>query len=103
MNEHMSQEDLHNAIRSNIHRKTFYLVEEAPLCSSNLQGKFGYNANTKIARAVLADISEYPPDFDQAIRDIFEECAKIRLTIPIDLVATTLYPGSMAKPLVKGK
>ncbi len=38
--EHTSQEDLHNAIWSNIHRKRFYLVEEAhcaPVtCKGNL-------------------------------------------------------------------
>jgi hypothetical protein len=88
--EHTSQEDLHKAIWSNIHRKRFYLAEEAPLRSSNLRGKFGYNANTKIARAVLAGSYEYPPDFDQATREIFEECAIIWLTIPIDSVATTI-------------
>jgi hypothetical protein len=57
-----------------------------------LQGKSGYNANTKIARAVLAGSYEYPPDFDQATREIFEECAKIWLTIPVDSVATTITP-----------
>jgi hypothetical protein len=63
--EHTSQEYLHNAIWTNIHWKRFYLVEEAFLCSSNLQSKFGYNANTKTARAILAGNYEYPPDFDQ--------------------------------------
>jgi hypothetical protein len=55
-----------------------------------LGGKFGYNANTKNARAILAGNYEYPPDFDQATREIFEECAKIWLIIPEDLVATTI-------------
>jgi hypothetical protein len=90
--EHTSQEDLHNVIWSNIHRKRFYLAEEAPLCSSNLRGKFGYNANTKIARAIVAGSYEYPPDFDQATREIFEECARIQLTILVDSVATTITP-----------
>jgi hypothetical protein len=90
--KHTSQEDLQNAIWSNIHRKRFYLAEEAPLCSSNLQGEFGCNANTKIARAILEGSYEYPPDFDQATREIFEECTKIWLTIPVDLVATTITP-----------
>jgi hypothetical protein len=70
----------------------FYLAEEAPLYSSNLRGKFGYNANTKIARAILAGSYAYSPDFDQAIREIFEECAKIWLIIFVDLVATTITP-----------
>jgi hypothetical protein len=92
MIEHTSQEDLHNAIWTNIHRKKFYLAEEAPLCSSNSQGKFGYNANTKTAGAILAGNYEYLLDFYQATREIFEECAKIQLIIPEDLVATTITP-----------
>jgi hypothetical protein len=56
-----------------------------------LQGKFGYHANTKIARAVLTGY-QYPPDFDQATKETVEECAKIWLTIPVDLVAITITP-----------
>jgi hypothetical protein len=79
--DHMSQEHLQNVISwANIYRKRFYLAEEVPLCSSNLQGKFGYNANTKIARAILAGIYEYPPDCGQATREIFEKCTRIRLS-----------------------
>ncbi len=92
MIEHTSQEDLQNAIWTIICWKRFYLAEEAPLCSSNLQGKFGYNANTEIARAILAGNYESPPDFDQATREIFEEYAKIWLIIPEDSVATTITP-----------
>jgi hypothetical protein len=99
----MSQEDLHNAIWSNINRKRFYLVEEGLLCSNNLQGKFGYNANTKIARAILAGSYEYPPDFDQASREIFEECADNLAHNPCRLGGHHYHPRSMAKPLVKGK
>ncbi len=51
---HTSQEDLQNAIWTNIHHKQFDLVGEAPLCSSSLRGSFCYNANTKTARAILA-------------------------------------------------
>jgi hypothetical protein len=75
--EHTSQDDLQNAIWTNIHRKRFYLADEAPLCSGSLRGMFGYNAVSDIARSVLADTYEYPPDFDQATREIFEECARI--------------------------
>jgi hypothetical protein len=44
----------------------------------------------KIARAILAGSYEYPPGFDQATREIFEECTTIWLTIPVDLGATTI-------------
>jgi hypothetical protein len=33
---------------------------------------------------------EYPPDFDQATKEIFEECARIRLMIPKDSVSTRI-------------
>jgi hypothetical protein len=51
-------------------------MEKAPLCSSNLQGKFGYNANTKIARAILAGSYKYPPDFDQATKEILRSVSR---------------------------
>jgi hypothetical protein len=75
--EHTSQDNLQNAIWMNIHRKWFYLADEAPLCSENLGGMFGYNAMSGIARSVLAGTYEYPPDFNQATKEIFEECARI--------------------------
>jgi hypothetical protein len=47
--EHSTQEDLQNTIWTNIHRKRFYLAEAAPLRSSPLRGRFGYNAITPTA------------------------------------------------------
>jgi hypothetical protein len=88
--EHMSQDDHQNAIWTNIHRKHFYLVEEAPLCSGNLCRMFGYNAMSSIARSILAGDYAYPPDFDQATREIFEECTRIRLMILKDSVLSTI-------------
>ena len=88
--EHMSQDDLQIAIWTNIQPKRFYLAEEAPLCSGNLHGMFGYNAMSSIARSILAGDYAYPPDFDQATREIFEECTRIRLMILKDSVLSTI-------------
>jgi hypothetical protein len=88
--EHSSQEDLQNTIWTNIHRKRFYLAEEAPLCSGPLRGQFGYNAITPTARAILAGTYQYPPEFDEATKEILKECAKIRLLIPKDSVTTRI-------------
>jgi hypothetical protein len=41
------KEDLHEAIWENIHRKQFYLAEEAPMCSGPLRGLFGYNSDRR--------------------------------------------------------
>ncbi len=68
--EHTSQDDLQNAIWTNIHCKHFYLAEEAPLCSGNMSGMFGYNTMSGIARLILEGDYAYPPDFDQAKREI---------------------------------
>jgi hypothetical protein len=92
--EHTSQDDLQNAIWTNIHRRRFYLVDEAPLCSESLRGMFGYNPVSHIARTVLAGTYEYPPDFDQAMREIFEKCARIQFMIPKDSVSATITPDA---------
>jgi hypothetical protein len=55
-----------------------------------LHGFFGYNAVTKTARAILNSTYEYPPDFDQATKEICEECARIRTMIPKDSLDTVL-------------
>jgi hypothetical protein len=86
----LSQEDLQNAIWTSIHRKRFYLVEEAPLCSGPLRGQFRYNAITPTAQAILAGTYQYPPEFDEATKEILKECAKIHLMIPKDSVSTRI-------------
>ncbi len=70
----------------NIHRKRFYLAEEAPICSGPLRGQFGYNTTTPTARAILVGTYQYPPEFDEATKEILKECAEIRLLIPKDSV-----------------
>jgi hypothetical protein len=45
------KEHLHEAIWDNIHRKRFYLAEEASMCSGSLRGTFGYNSVTPTAKA----------------------------------------------------
>jgi hypothetical protein len=71
---------------NNIHQKPFYLAEEAPMCSGLLRGYFGYNAVSPIAKMILNRSFEYPPDFDEATKEILQECARIRLLVPKDLV-----------------
>jgi hypothetical protein len=82
--EFTTKEAVEEAIFNNIHRKRFYLAETAPACNGRLRGLFGYNAATVTAERILNGSYEYPDDFDQATREICEECAKIRLKIPKD-------------------
>jgi hypothetical protein len=86
--EHTTTELVQGAIFSNIHRKRFFLAENAPICSGGLQGWSSYNAITRTAHAILAGTYVYPPDFDQATREICEECARIRVMIPRDSLNT---------------
>ena len=86
------KEDLHEAIWENIHRKRFYLAEEAPMCSGPLRGLFGYNSVTPIAKAILQGTCQYPPDFDEATKEILQECALIRIRVPKNSVTTTITP-----------
>jgi hypothetical protein len=82
LTEHATQESVQQAIFDNIHCKRFYLAEAAPACNGRLRGLFGYNATTITAKRILEEIYPYPDDFDQATREICEECARIRLLVP---------------------
>jgi len=88
LTENTTQETVQSAIFDNIHCKRFFLAEEAPICSGPLRGQFGYNAITKTAKAILSGQYTYPPDFDQATREICEECARICCMIPQDTIST---------------
>jgi hypothetical protein len=90
LTEHTTAEAVQEAIFTHIHRKRFFLAENAPICSGNLRGLFGYNAVTKMARGILTGTYIYPSDFDQATREICEECARIRTMIPKESLDTVL-------------
>jgi hypothetical protein len=55
-----------------------------------LRGRFGYNAFTRTARAILNGTYAFPPDFDQATKEICKECAQIWVMIPINTLDTTI-------------
>jgi hypothetical protein len=88
--EHTGQDNLHEAIWDNIHRRWFHLAESAPLCQFPLRGIFGYNAICQTSQDMLDGTYEYPEDFDLATREILEEFARIRLKIPTDLVSNLI-------------
>jgi hypothetical protein len=81
-----TQADIHEAIWSNIHRKRFYLAEEAPICNSPLREAFGYNADTEAGEEVLSGTYEFEQGFDDATRRICQEVAAIRAVVPEDSV-----------------
>ncbi len=80
--EFTTQDTMQEAIWSNIHYKQFYLAEEAPICRGQLRQDFGYNAGTCTAADILEGRYRYPDRFDQATKELCEECALIRQIIP---------------------
>jgi hypothetical protein len=84
--EHVTQPSIQEAIWSNIHYKHFYLAEEAPICKGKLRGEFGYNATSPTAWVILDGTYEYPDDFDEATKELCQECAIIRQSIPKDSI-----------------
>ena len=76
--EYTSQAEVHEAIWCNIHRKRFYLAEEAPICNTPLREEFGYNANSEAGEEVLEGVFQFDEEFDEHTRDILEETARTR-------------------------
>lgn len=92
-----SQDEVHEAIWSNIYRKRFYLAEEAPICNGTLREVFGYNADWIAGDEVLEGTYWYEPDFDESTREICEELTAIRDMIPADSVSDTIRCGDWGK------
>jgi hypothetical protein len=88
--EYSGQEDLQKAIWANIHEKRFHLAESAPLCSGTLRGTFRYNTICQTSHEILEGTYIYPPDFNQATKEILQECAAIQLQIPKSSVNSML-------------
>ena len=61
-----------------------------PLCSGQLRGIFGYNAICQTSHKILEGTYVYPPEFDQATKEILQECAAIQLKIPRSSVSATI-------------
>ena len=85
--EYTSREGVQEAIFREIHRKRFFLVEEAPICQGTLREDFGYLARLATAEAILEGTYNFTPHFDQATKDLCMECARIRSMIPKNLVS----------------
>jgi len=92
LEEISGMEDLHEVICENIHLKQFYLAKEAPMCSGPLRGIFGYNSVTRTAKAILEGTYQQLPDFDEATKEILQECALKCICVPKNSVTTTITP-----------
>jgi hypothetical protein len=88
--EYTGQEEMQEAIWDNIHRKRFHLAKLAPLCQEPLCGTFGCNAICQTLQGILDGMYEYPPEFDEATKEILQECVLIRLKIPVSSIKTLI-------------
>ena len=80
--EFQTRDEVHEAIWNEVHRKRFFLPEEAPTFQGWLCGEFGYSEVSPMARAVLDGSFEYPADMDKATKEIGKQAAKICNRIP---------------------
>ena len=88
--DNIGQEELHKAIWDNSHWRQIYRAKLAPLCQEPLRVSFGYNAICQTSLEILDRMYEYPQDFDEAAKEILQECALIHLKIPKYLVDTII-------------
>ena len=88
--EATTQQTVHEAIWDKIHRKRFYLAEQAPICQGSLRGDFGHIACSPTEKKVREGRYEYPEGFHSATRELLEECARIRQTVPKQSVSAII-------------
>ncbi len=84
--DYNTEETVHQAIFNKVHCKWYNLAEEAPICQGRLRGEFGYVSTLPMAQTVLDGTYDFPPDMDEAKRELFEEIAQIRTIIPSNSV-----------------
>ena len=92
--EYTTQAEVHEAIWNNIHRKRFYLAEEAPICQYPLREEFGYNADSDVGEEVLEGRYHFGEDFEEHTRELLEEAAHTRSIIPKNSVDDIIRSGS---------
>jgi hypothetical protein len=95
--EFTMQEEVHEAIWSNIHQKQVYLAEEAPICYSLLWETFGYNADSLAGDEVLEGSYVYENNFEEYTQAICQEVAQIREVILERLVDEIVWGGDWGK------
>ncbi len=81
-----TEETVQQAIFNEVHCKRYNLEEEAPICQGGLRGQFRYTSTLPTAKTVLDGTYNFPPDMDEATRELFEEIAQVRTIVPLDSV-----------------
>jgi hypothetical protein len=94
--EHTGREEVHTAIWSNIHRKHFYLADQAPICAGRMQEEFRYNANTVVVEQVLK--GEHLPEqsINAAMPEPYKTIVKIRKEVQENTILTNITHRQLA-------
>ena len=82
------QDKVENTIWDRIHKKMFHIAEEAPICQGQLQGYFGYLANTPATSQILSGTYKYPPRCDLETQELQQEYEIIHGIVPKNLVSS---------------
>ncbi len=77
----MGQEEVHTAIWSNIHRKHFYLAEQAPICAETLTG---------VAEQVLKGEYVLEQPIYAVTQELFKAIAEIQKRVRENTVLTNI-------------
>ena len=85
---------MENSVWDKIRKKIFHLSEQVPICQGQLQGDFGYLANTPDNIQVLAELYNYPPECDPETQELLQECEIICCIVPKDAVSSTFHTKS---------
>jgi hypothetical protein len=84
--ESSTKREVESTLFGEIHRKRFYLVEQAPVCKGWLRGEFGNMADSPAGRAVLSDEYKFNEDLDVGTPELFEEVARLHQIVPANTV-----------------
>jgi hypothetical protein len=89
-----TEETVQQAIFNEVHCKWYNLAEKAPICQGGLREQFGYTLTSLTAKTVLDGTYDFPPDMDEATRELFEEIAQVRTIVPSDSVMGHYITGA---------
>jgi hypothetical protein len=86
--EYAEKEQLQEAIWNNIHRSASTLQRRRQCTWDRYKGPSDTTRSPQLQKMILEGTFKYPPDFDEATKEILQECARIGLLVPKDMVGT---------------
>jgi hypothetical protein len=87
LSEHSTQAAVEETIFNEIHRRRFFLAEDAPICKGEIRELFGYQSLTATAQSILNGTYSYSPTFEGATKALCQACTRMRSTIPRNSVS----------------